>query len=40
VAPWYDKFLDLVDEIGDALPELSEEEEDDAPGRGGFYSLN
>jgi hypothetical protein len=41
VAPWYDKFLDLMDEIGGALPELSEEEEDDAPGgRGGFYSLN
>ncbi len=41
VAPWYEKFLDLVDEIGESLPELSEGKEDDAPGgRGGFYSLN
>ena len=41
IAAWYEKFLDLVDEIGESLPELSEEEEDDAPGgRGGFYSLN
>jgi hypothetical protein len=41
VTPWYEKFLDLLDEIGESLPELSEEEEDDGPGgRGGFYSLN
>ena len=44
VAPWYERFLDLLDEVSDYLPELSadhDEEDDDEPGgKGGYYSLN
>ncbi len=40
VAPWYEKLLDLMDEIGDSLPELSDDEDEGPSGRGGFYSLN
>ena len=40
VAPWYEKFLDLAEEMGEYLPEMSEDEDDDESGRGGFYSLN
>lgn len=42
VAPWYEKFIDLIEEINDYLPELTDMEDDDEgpQGRGGFYSLN
>ena len=47
VAPWYERFLDLLDQLGDYMPDIDGIDEGEGGGdpgepndRGGFYSLN